>query len=291
MPPLNLQASTMAELERLSVQLADTVADQTTFGPSIRQTDTIQLMNANLNSLAIIATFLAAVQAQVLSSSLDKDDTNLQIATNALLFGGVFVNVLSGTIAIVGAIQLQRTHGLLKQRESSLTTLRDGLKNADRSSKEREHDEVALVHHLRVLEMVIFPLLHTPRLWNTHSTALTKSANLVEQIVRESDFDDSFQITAPYALSEYRHTTDRLAQSALLTSLGFTASLTVPWLVLAGLGCFTAGVACLVLDSQPVQVWATSFAVLGATALLLILVLVCTLGFNPRPVRRPFRDV
>jgi hypothetical protein len=199
--------------------------------------------------------------------------------------------VLSGTIAIVGAIQLQRTCTLLQQRESALTSLSEVLKDTAQSSKEFQPDNLAIAHHLRFLKMIVFRLLQSPRLWNELSVQLKKSADLAEDILRESNLDDANRITVAYSLADYRYTTNRLAKTAFRTSLGFAASLIAPWLVLAGLCSFTAGVVCLMLYNEPLAVWATSFAVLGGTGLVLFAVLAVIIGVDPRPVALPFPNV
>ncbi|KAJ7189280.1 hypothetical protein C8R46DRAFT_1056999 [Mycena filopes] len=291
-PLYGVQFSPLSQLEQLGVHIIDTISrpPRREWMCSIRRTESIKSMNDNLNSLAIIATFLAAVQAQVLTASMNQNGTNLQIATNALLFGGLFINALSGTIGIMGANQLQRTYGLLQQRETSIHSLADALKKMSHPSKEASEDHVALFHHLYLLQLIIFPLLHTPRLWNTQSAIIAQSAPLLEQIILGSDLPKSLKITATYTLSDYRHATNRLAKSASLPSLAFAASLLVPWLVLAGLCCFTTGVLCLVFDSQPRQVWAVSISALGCTGLLLLGVIVFIVKFDPRPVAIPFGD-
>ncbi|KAJ7912165.1 hypothetical protein B0H13DRAFT_2007893, partial [Mycena leptocephala] len=221
------QSTPNNQLVPLEAFMANTVSTRGTkwdWMRSIRQTESLQLMNTNLNSLAIIATFLAGVQAQAISFSLDKQDTNLQIACNAVFFGGLFIDVLSGTIAIVGAIQLQRTYTLLQQRESALTSLSEVLKDTAQSAKEFQRDNLALAHHLRFLKMIVFRLLQSPRLWNELSSQLKKD------ILRESNLDDANRITVAYSLADYRYTTNRLAKTAFRTSLGFAASLTAPWL-------------------------------------------------------------
>ncbi|KAJ7812424.1 hypothetical protein B0H13DRAFT_2144611, partial [Mycena leptocephala] len=228
------------------------------------------------------ATFLAGVQAQAITFSLDQQDTKLQIACNALFFGGLFIDVLSGTIAIVGAIQLQRTYTLLQQRESALTSFSEVLKDTAPASKEFQRDNLALAHHLRFLKMIVFRLLQRLRLWNELSRG-----GYIEGVQP----DDADRITVAYSLADYRYITNRLAKTAFRTSLGFAASLTAPWLVLAGLCSFTAGVVCLVLYSQPVEVSATSFAVLGGTGLVLFAVLAVIIGVDPRPVALPFPNV
>ncbi|KAJ7912177.1 hypothetical protein B0H13DRAFT_2477750 [Mycena leptocephala] len=281
------QSALNNQLVPLEAFMANTVSTRGTkwdWMRSIRQTESLQLMNTNLNSFAIIATFLAGVQAQAISFSLDQQDTNLQIACNALFFGGLFIDVLSGTIAIVGAIQLQRTYTLLQQWESALMSLSEVLKDTAQSAKEFQRDNLALAHHLRFLKMIVFRLLQSPRLWNELSSQLKKSADLAEDILRESNLDDVDRITVSYSLADYRYTTT----TAFRTSLGFAASLTAPWPVLAGLCSFTAGVVCLVLYSEPLAVWATSFAVLGGTGFVLFSVLAVIIGVDPRPVTLPF---
>ncbi|KAF7356388.1 hypothetical protein MVEN_00971400 [Mycena venus] len=268
----NARPTPTSQLLPLEALMATTVSTQNTrwdWMRPIRQTESIQLMNTNLNSLAIIATFLAG--------------------GNALFFGGLFADVLSGTIAIVGAIQLQRTYTLLHQRESALTSLGDVL--TPQPLKESEQDNLALMHHLRFLKMIVFRLLQNPRLWNELSSPLKQSADLVERTLRESELDDAHRITVVYSMADYRYTTNRLAQTAFRTSLGFAASLTVPWLVLAGLCSLTTGALSLVLSSQRIEVWVTSLAVLGGTIVLLIVLLVVIIGGDPRPVTAPFHDI
>ncbi|KAJ7847410.1 hypothetical protein B0H13DRAFT_2091897 [Mycena leptocephala] len=222
---------------------------------SIRRTDSLHLLITNLSSLAIIATFLAAVQAQVIGFSLDKNDTHLQKACNALFFAGLFIDILSGTIAIVGAVQLQRTYGLLQQRDVSLKGLIDIAKK-----------------YLTLTNPSLFP-----RMWNAISESLNESADLVERTMEESKVEDALK----HFLLDYRYTTDQLAASGFRTSLGFAADLTVSTLVLAGLGCLIGGAFCFVLYNQPVEIWATSLAVLGSTILLIALVVAFIMGLRP----------
>ncbi|KAJ7461239.1 hypothetical protein FB451DRAFT_1269336 [Mycena latifolia] len=172
---------------------------------------------------------------------------------------------------------------MLKQRESSLAGLKDVLNTL--SGQRNGPDPLALVHHFHYLERVIFPLLHSPRLWNSLAQPLRESADLVEQVIKEYELADHLRITFAYALADYRHTTNRLGRSRFHTSLGFAATLTVPSFVIAGLCCFMAGVLCLVLDSQPFQVWATSCAVLGGTVILLAAVLASIIGVAPRAMK------
>ncbi|KAJ7847432.1 hypothetical protein B0H13DRAFT_2091962 [Mycena leptocephala] len=199
---------------------------------SIRRTDSLQLLITNLSSLAIIATFLAAVQAQVIGFSLDKNDTHLQKA---------------GTIAIVGAVQLQRTYGLLQQRDVSLKGLIDIAKKISTLTNP------SLLSSSRLFGSRDIPTANQPRMWNAISESLNESADLVERTMEESKVED----TLKHFLLDYRYTTDQLAASGFRTSLGFAADLT------------------------PVEIWATSLAVLGSTILLIALVVAFIMGLRP----------
>ncbi|KAJ7866131.1 hypothetical protein B0H13DRAFT_2067088 [Mycena leptocephala] len=165
------QSASNNQLVPLEAFMANTVSTRGTkwdWMRSIRQTESLQLMNTNLNSLAIIATFLAGVQAQAISFSLDQQTTTCKShATHSS--SGLFIDVLSGTIAIVGAIQLQRTYTLLQQRESALTSLSD----------EFQRDNLALAHHLRFLKMIVF--------------------RLIQRYLRESNLDNADRITVAYS--------------------------------------------------------------------------------------------
>ncbi|KAJ7847422.1 hypothetical protein B0H13DRAFT_2091924 [Mycena leptocephala] len=192
----------------------------------------------------------------------------------------LFIDILSGTIAIVGAVQLQRTYGLLQQRDVSLKGLIDIAKKISDSD-----ESLALVHHLGFLEVVVFQLLTSLRMWNAISESLNESADLVErtiegskvEAIEESKVEDALK----HFLLDYRYTTDQLAASGFRTSLVFAADLTVSTLVLVGLGCLIGGAFCFVLYNQPVEIWATSLAVLGSTILLIALVIAFIVGLRP----------
>ncbi|KAJ7728137.1 hypothetical protein DFH07DRAFT_782273 [Mycena maculata] len=264
--------SVLKQLAASGEVIADAVSRLTMWDwmRTIRQSDSLQVTATNLNSLAIIATFLAAVQAQVINFSLMNNATAIQTACNTFFLAGLLVDVLSGTIAIVGSIQLQ---------------LRNTRRLPETGNRQAQ---LALVHHIRLLGRVIFPLLHSPRLWSAFSQKLNESADLIQQIMDNFEFEDSLRIILVYSLADYRHTTNRLASSRFWISLVFAAHLTVPPLVVGGLCCFTAGTLCLVLDSQPIPVWATSFGVLGG---IILLVLAMIIGFDIHPAEPPFRDV
>ncbi|KAJ3852479.1 hypothetical protein EV368DRAFT_82499 [Lentinula lateritia] len=56
-----------------------------------------------LSSEATIATFLAAVQSQIIAISYQDNSTNIQIATNALGFAGVLLDVITAFLALLAS--------------------------------------------------------------------------------------------------------------------------------------------------------------------------------------------
>ncbi|KAJ7205951.1 hypothetical protein GGX14DRAFT_643677, partial [Mycena pura] len=202
-----IPCSPAAELAQLGVRMSQTLSQEESsqhLRRAIRQTESIQLMNAACADNA----------------------TNLQVAANAVSFASLFLDVLGGTVAIVGAVQLQGTYGLLKLRESALAGLKNTIKLPESAD---EQDALALALHLQYLEKVIFPPLHSPRLWDSLSPLLKQSADLLPRILMRNKVEDHLQISFSYFLADYRHTTNSLASTRFLTSIGFAASSSVCW--------------------------------------------------------------
>ncbi|KAF8904758.1 hypothetical protein CPB84DRAFT_655149 [Gymnopilus junonius] len=95
---------------------------------SLYHVDTVKSLQEDLNALALIATFLAAVQAQVVSYSFDSNSSKLDVAVNALFFAGLLLDILGGCVAYVVAIQLQHIYSLLVRRKSSVSQITASLR-------------------------------------------------------------------------------------------------------------------------------------------------------------------
>jgi len=59
---------------------------QSPWGFSLQHVESVKSMQDNLNALALIATFIAAVQAQVITYSIQSNSKNLQVAINTFFF-------------------------------------------------------------------------------------------------------------------------------------------------------------------------------------------------------------
>ncbi|KAJ7226223.1 hypothetical protein C8J57DRAFT_1731127 [Mycena rebaudengoi] len=81
--------------------------------------DAVKDRIGGLNSEATIATFLAAVQAQVLALSYQDNSTGVKVATNALGFAGVLLDVLTACLALLASTLLQR-HTAIVERQLAL---------------------------------------------------------------------------------------------------------------------------------------------------------------------------
>ncbi|KAI0041229.1 hypothetical protein FA95DRAFT_1611166, partial [Auriscalpium vulgare] len=62
-----------------------------------------------VNALIIVATFIAGVQAQMLSFTYESNDTHLQAATNWLGFVGLTLDILGATAGVAHAIILKQS--------------------------------------------------------------------------------------------------------------------------------------------------------------------------------------
>ncbi|KAJ6570500.1 hypothetical protein DFH09DRAFT_1153665 [Mycena vulgaris] len=70
--------------------------------------DTVKLQIQSLNSAAIIATFLAAVQSQIIAISYQDNSTRVKVATNVLGFAGVLLDVIAACFSLLASAVLQR---------------------------------------------------------------------------------------------------------------------------------------------------------------------------------------
>ncbi|KAG8811655.1 hypothetical protein FRC19_003670, partial [Serendipita sp. 401] len=64
----------------------------------ISHVDSFKDLLSNLSTFGTVATFLAAVQAQVLAFSIDNQSSTLKSAATALFFSGLFFDVTGASI-------------------------------------------------------------------------------------------------------------------------------------------------------------------------------------------------
>ncbi|KAJ7789921.1 hypothetical protein B0H14DRAFT_229198 [Mycena olivaceomarginata] len=75
-----------------------------------------------LTSEATIATFLAAIQAQLVAISYQDNSTRLKVATNALGFAGLLMGVISACLALLASNILQRHIAIVDKQLTAIET-------------------------------------------------------------------------------------------------------------------------------------------------------------------------
>ncbi|KAF7362674.1 hypothetical protein MVEN_00616700 [Mycena venus] len=84
--------------------------------------DTVKGQIGGLASEATIATFLAAVQSQIIALSYQDNSTGVKVATNTLGFAGVLLDVITAFLAVLSSTILQRHISIV---ENQLDTIGD----------------------------------------------------------------------------------------------------------------------------------------------------------------------
>nr|GAT58501.1 predicted protein [Mycena chlorophos] len=209
--------------------------------------------------------------------SFAQNMTKLDVVTNAFAFAGLFLDVLGSASALIGQIQLQSGDVLLQQQASSIQTLREIISDKLHRLPPGDQDTtklLTLLNHLYLLDKIRLAPIYYPKLWLELGPSFEASASLMEQLIKEtfiSESDKLLQIRAAYALADYTQTKDRLMSRKNRTVLGIITSRVTAIIIVAGLHCFIAGAVCLMISSQPVAVWASSVALLGFTAAVVVL--------------------
>ncbi|KAJ7130375.1 hypothetical protein C8R44DRAFT_872187 [Mycena epipterygia] len=78
--------------------------------------ETIKAQVGYLTSEATIATFLAAVQSQIIALSYGNNSTHVKVATNILGFAGVLLDVIAAFLALLSSTVLQRHIAITRLR-------------------------------------------------------------------------------------------------------------------------------------------------------------------------------
>ncbi|KAJ7136294.1 hypothetical protein C8R46DRAFT_581202 [Mycena filopes] len=198
-----------------------------------------------LTAQAGIATFLSAVQAQIIALSYQDNSTPLRVAVNAVGFAGVLLDVTAACLALQTATAVQRRIAVLERQIDDLI-------------------DVAVEQRLNVgrdpLRLPIPTALHRPMLSQFRDRrakdvqAATEEPNAgVERPSRSQPADEIRGIQRSWLL------------------LRGTASLGQATAIAMGLGvwCFFGSVQCLAIATQPRSVWIVSAVVCGLSGVVL----------------------
>ena len=233
---------------------------------TLSYTTSIQLGLVHLFDLAK-ATFIAAVQAQVIAYSYQSNTTNLEVAINAIFFTGLFLDITGGCMAYIVALQLQHIYALLLRRTTSVSQIVNALDQytpppgAEPFRLKAMENLPSVSIHILFLEIVFLHALTNPSAWERSLTKMRTSQRHIEEIILF--LDKRLHIRANVHLQEYQRTTDELDKSRAAVNIASSAIVTLRMVVLVGVACCVVGGLCYVRDAQPPGVWITSFTVIG----------------------------
>jgi len=94
----------------------------------------------NVNALAVVATFLAAVQAQLISFTYLSNSTDLQKAVNTISFLGLSFDIIGTATGLISALTMQPDQLRLNQAVFEATTA-----HAEWRSFSRELEQIAIL--------------------------------------------------------------------------------------------------------------------------------------------------
>ncbi|KAJ6558943.1 hypothetical protein B0H10DRAFT_2446058 [Mycena sp. CBHHK59/15] len=203
--------------------------------------ETVQDSIGSLNSEATIATFLAAVQSQIIAISYQDNSTRVKVATNMLGFAGVILDVIAACFALLASTILQR--------------------------------------HTRIIEKEFGAIHEAPleRLARMASLLATLPHSVVPRDLRGRVYDRLQALTqlqgdhagqsetSPQTSS--RNFRSVATSFRAIQSVGYIANTSMTAL-LCGILCFFASVLCLAISTQPRIIWIVSVVICLSVSLL-----------------------
>jgi len=278
----------------------DLISHPLSRGFSLHHVDSVKSMHDNLNTLAMIvrfnsrycptpnwnfnlkATFIAAVQAQVITYAIQDDSTHLQVAVNTLFFASLFLDILGGCTAYMVAVQLQHIYALLLRRMTSISRITSTLEQytpppplGSPSISKHVPDLAALSLHIQFLEVILFHALSTSTstsAWHKSLLKVQESRRSIDDIIRI--LDKRLHARAYIHLQEYQRTTDELDKWRGQVRIASSAIWMLRMVVCAGMVCLVAGGLCYVKGAQPRGVWIPSFLIVGGVFVLFVVLVV-----------------
>ncbi|KAJ7249628.1 hypothetical protein C8J57DRAFT_686759 [Mycena rebaudengoi] len=221
----------------------------TLFGEGPREWETMKGQIHSLASAATIATFLAAVQSQILSLSYQDNATKVKVATNALAFAGLLLDVSAAFLALLASTRLQRR---VANIEKQLGAMQDA-----------SSEQIAeIVRHIGELSTSLMPPDIRRRL-----VAIVENRVVAIQKIREQG--THLDPLLPRGLTESTELSlasfsKSLSELPDVVSGGNAAGTAMTF----GVYCFFGSVECLAISTQPAAVWIVS-AILCAVIFVL----------------------
>ncbi|KAJ7077238.1 hypothetical protein C8R44DRAFT_826256 [Mycena epipterygia] len=227
--------------------------------------ETIKAQIGNLASEAAIATFLAAVQSQIIALSYLDNSTGVKVATNILGFSGVLLDVITAFLALLSSTILQRHIAIVEKQLGSIedaspqqiqevtallyTIERRGFLAAALSPSSIPPDIRRRLYAKIRTRMVV---LSTPHTQDPNTNAL--------QAGGPEESAESAELNISLIPTSFTH----IRSAASIGDAAGTA-------MFLGILCFFASVQCLAISTQPRAVWIVSAVICSFVVVLPVL--------------------
>lgn len=201
-----------------------------------------------ISRIILKATFLAAVQAQLIAFTYQNNSTRIQRATNAISFLGLSFDVIGTAIGLLSALTMQPDQQRLNQ--------------ALFASSEAYAEWVAIARELAELELQ--EKLGSGRSVPLHlmQERMAQQRQYLERTVVLNERKKNW-------IKQDEARTEELEDLSRALVVGNIKGLAPLALMALGIICFFVGLLCFVIDTQPPVVWGTTLGsvILGASVI------------------------
>jgi len=207
------------------------------WGYSLRHAESMKSLQDNVNTLAIMATFLAGVQAQVNTYSIGTNSTGSEVAVNVIFFIGLFLDIFSACTAYAVSVELQNTNSILLRRATSVSQINSALEKSiappsSDSGSTTSAKISSLCSHIRSLEIMLLHAVNTKHAWEKVFLEVRKCSIQIPQL---SPLVDELDIL------EYTNTANELDKSRSRISIAISSIPVIRLVVLGGVTCLVVG--------------------------------------------------
>ncbi|KAJ7916274.1 hypothetical protein B0H13DRAFT_1998145, partial [Mycena leptocephala] len=211
--------------------------------------ETVKSQVGGLTSEATIATFLAAVQSQILALSFQDNSTSLKITTNAFGFVGILLDVIAACLALLASTVLQRHIAVIEQQLDAIE---------DASSEQL----MKMLHFLKQSPLLLRAAEMFPDIYRRVQAKMEARAIVLRRAQESPDAHLTRLPASPRLNIEVVPESMRHIRGA--APIGDAAGTAM----LIGVLCFFASVICLAISTQPHEVWVISISVCSLVLVL-----------------------
>ncbi|KAF9456983.1 hypothetical protein BDZ94DRAFT_292217 [Collybia nuda] len=194
--------------------------------------ETIKAQIGGLKAEATIATFLAAVQSQIVALSYENNSSAIEVVTNALGFAGVLFSVVAACLALLASTITQRHIHIVESQLSIIDDL-----------------PIESIETVIGQIMALGPLSQFTYLGVFRRAMLKCEARLAAARPRQDI--EAYRIHADFDVGMIIASCEHIQGVTYIGDAAGTA-------MLLGIICFLASILCLAISTQPPAVWIVS---------------------------------